>query len=52
MVYSIGPQFNEYEMKRNHYPVPKQTWYDSKKRKGIIVRMRLKNGKHIGSFEN
>jgi prepilin-type N-terminal cleavage/methylation domain-containing protein len=50
-VYSIGPRFDEYEMKHNHYPVPKQTWYDSKKRKGVIVRMRLKNGRHIGSFQ-
>jgi prepilin-type N-terminal cleavage/methylation domain-containing protein len=52
VIYSIGPKFNEYEMKKMYYPVPKQTWYDPKKRKGVIVRMRLKNGRHIGSFES
>lgn len=51
VIYSIGPKFDEYEMKKMHYPVPKQTWYDPKKHKGVITRMRLKKGRHIGSFE-
>lgn len=50
VIYSIGPKFNEYEMKRIHYPVPKKTWYEPKNRKGVIVRMRLRKGRHIGSF--
>ncbi len=49
-VYSLGPKFDEYELKSMHYPVPVKTWYDPKTRKGVIVRMRLKEGKHIGSF--
>ena len=51
VVYSLGPKFNEYEMKKMHYPVPKMTWYDPGKDKGVIVRMRLQDGRHIGSFE-
>ncbi len=50
VVYSIGPEFAEYEMKKMHYPVPMKTWYAPDERKGVIVRMRLKKGEHIGSF--
>jgi hypothetical protein len=31
--------------------VPKELWYAPKERRGFIVRMRLKNGSQIGSFE-
>jgi prepilin-type N-terminal cleavage/methylation domain-containing protein len=52
-IYSEGPRFDEWEMiKQLHCPVPKRTWYDPQKRKGVIVRMRLKKGRHIGSFES
>ena len=51
-LYSQGPDFDLDKMKELNYPVPKKTWYDSKTQKGIIVRVRLKNGRHIGSFEN
>lgn len=51
VVYSTGPDFDKYKMKKMHYPVPVKTWYDPAKRKGVIVRMRLKKGKHIGSFQ-
>jgi len=51
VIYSLGPKFDLYKMKRMHYPVPTETWYNPKTRKGIITRMRLKNGRHIGSFE-
>jgi hypothetical protein len=39
-------------MKDLNYPVPKQTWYDPKTGTGVIVRMRLKKGRQIGSFED
>ncbi len=59
VVFSIGPRFSEewLEEKLNfkdtaRYPVPKELWYTPKKREGFIVRMRLKNGTQIGSFEN
>jgi prepilin-type N-terminal cleavage/methylation domain-containing protein len=51
VVYSVGPQFDEFAMRRLHYPVPRRTWYDPKERSGVIVRMRLREGRHIGSFE-
>lgn len=50
VIYSLGPEFNLKEMRKLHYPIPKRTWYEPKKRKGVIVRMRLKRGRHIGSF--
>jgi len=51
VLYSEGPEFDLNRMKELNYPVPRQTWYSPKTRKGVIVRMRLKNGKQIGSFE-
>jgi len=51
VIYSLGPKFDLYKMKEMHYPVPRRTWYNPKTRKGIITRMRLKKGRHIGSFE-
>lgn len=55
VIFSQGPKFDEWEtLYELNGPVPKRTWYSSKKRKGIIVRMRLKGKmyQHIGSFEN
>jgi len=52
VVYSEGPKFELNNMKELNYPVPKQTWYDPKTGTGVIVRMRLKKGRQIGSFEN
>jgi prepilin-type N-terminal cleavage/methylation domain-containing protein len=53
VVFSQGPNFDEWNLiNQLHGPVPKRTWYDPKKRSGIIVRMVLKDGKQIGSFEN
>ena len=52
VLYSEGPEFDLNNMKELNYPVPKNTWYDSKTNSGVIVRMRLKNGRQIGSFEN
>ena len=50
VIYSQGPKFDLDEMKILHYPVPKRTWYSPKTRSGVIVRMRLKKGRHIGLF--
>lgn len=52
VLYSQGPEFDLDEMKKQNYPVPKQTWYNPKTRKGVIVRVHLKKGRDIGSFES
>ena len=52
VLYSEGPEFELNRMKELKYPIPRQTWYNSETRKGVIVRMRLKNGSQMGSFEN
>jgi prepilin-type N-terminal cleavage/methylation domain-containing protein len=52
VIYSQGPKFDLNDMKELNYPVPKQTWYDPKTGKGVIVRMRLNKGRQIGSFED
>ena len=51
VLYSEGPRFDLDHMKELKYPVPANTWYDPQTRRGVIVRMRLKNGTQIGSFE-
>ncbi|MCD6392867.1 MAG: prepilin-type N-terminal cleavage/methylation domain-containing protein [Planctomycetes bacterium] len=51
VVYSHGPKFDWWVMKQAKYPVPKETWYNPTTRSGIIVRLRLRKGRHIGSFE-
>ena len=52
VVYSEGPKFDLNKMKELNYPVPRQTWYEPKTGKGVIVRMRLDKGRQIGSFED
>ena len=58
VVFSLGPRYSEKwhveklgEDGYARYPVPKELWYTPKERRGFIVRMRLKNGAEIGSFE-
>lgn len=52
VLYSQGPNFDLNNMKKQKYPVPKNTWYNSESGSGILVRMRLKNGNQVGSFDN
>ena len=56
VVFSLGPNFSRQWLEEklgleSRYPVPKELWYTPKERRGFIVRMRLKNGAQIGSFE-
>ena len=51
VLYSEGPGFDLECMKEMNYPVPRETWYSSQTRKGVIVRLRLRNGRQMGSFE-
>jgi prepilin-type N-terminal cleavage/methylation domain-containing protein len=51
VLYSQGPNYDDQRMKQMQYPVPSGTWFDPRTRAGVIVRMRLKNGQQIGSFE-
>ena len=52
VLYSEGPGFDLDHMKELKYPVPRKTWYNTQTHEGVIVRLRLKNGRQIGSFEN
>ena len=51
VLYSEGPRFDMDRMRQLNYPVPVKTWYDPQTRQGVIVRMRLANGRQMGSFE-
>ena len=55
-IFSHGPHADPNEVlwdliKLKHGPVSRRCWYQSGRRRGLIVRIRLKNGRHIGSFE-
>ncbi len=52
VVYSQGPKFDQWKLlKELNGPVARRSWYDSSTRRGLIVRMRMHNGDHRGSFE-
>jgi hypothetical protein len=58
VIFSLGPNFSQNWLDEklgadssNRYPVPKELWYTPKERRGFIIRMRIKNGSQIGSFE-
>lgn len=51
VLYSQGPRFDLAEMREQQYPVPHGTWYSPQTNRGVLVRMRLKGGHQIGSFE-
>jgi len=55
-VFSLGPRYDDEWLEEklgpeNRYPVPRELWYSPGQRRGLIVRMQLKNGTQIGSFE-
>jgi len=39
-------------MRQLNYPLPRTTWYQRQVRSGVIVRVRLRNGRQVGSYEN
>ena len=51
VIFSQGPAFDWWTMKQAHYPVPKKTWYSPETRTGVIARIKLNQGRQIGSFE-
>jgi prepilin-type N-terminal cleavage/methylation domain-containing protein len=51
VLYSEGPNFDLGRMREQQYPVPRGTWYNPQTKEGVIVRLRLRNGRQIGSFE-
>ncbi|MCU0916165.1 MAG: type II secretion system GspH family protein [Planctomycetes bacterium] len=51
VLYSQGPNFDDRRMKEMQYPVPRATWLNGQRTRGIIVRMRLQNGRQLGSLE-
>ena len=51
VLYSEGPNFNLDRVKEMRYPVPRGTWYSPQRKQGVVVRIRLRNGNQIGSFD-
>ena len=51
VLYSQGPNYDDRRMREMQYPVPRATWFNRQKAEGVIVRMRLRNGNQIGSFD-
>lgn len=54
VIFSVGPGFDEEALREEaggRYPVPRETWYHPDHKKGLLVRIRLKDGREIGTFE-
>ncbi len=54
VLFSLGPNFDEQWIEdtlKNRYPVPKEVWYNPKRKKGLITRLHLQSGTESGSFE-
>jgi type II secretion system protein G len=56
VVFSLGPKFSEEWLEEesgidSRYPVPRELWYSREGHRGFVVRMQLKNGTQVGSFE-
>ena len=56
-LYSLGPNAQadeEHEwtmLSIKNGPVAKRSWYSPERKKGLLVRVRMRNGTYIGSFE-
>ena len=56
VLFSVGPKYNEQRLKEGNFPVKsgfpvlRNFWYSPRTRKGVLTRMRLKRGRHIGIF--
>lgn len=57
-LFSVGPEYGKEELEKGDFPltegfpVSKRFWYSGDTGKGIITRIRLKNGRHVGAFED
>ncbi len=51
VLFSKGPDYDWWNLKIRKYPVPRVTWYSPEEKKGIITRVKLKDGKEIGTFK-
>lgn len=54
VVFSLGPKFDEewvWNETQGRYPVPHQTWLHRESGKGFLVRLRMKDGRELGTFE-
>lgn len=58
VLFSLGPRYDRASLDetdfplKEGFPVSRRFWYSPKAGEGIITRMRLKRGRHIGSFES
>jgi len=56
VLFSVGPRHDKQSLEQGSFPldegfpVARKFWYSPKTRKGILTRMRLKRGRHIGTF--
>jgi len=58
VLFSVGPEYDEQILEEGNFPltsgfpVLRDFWYSSQTRKGILTRIRLKRGRHVGTFLN
>ena len=58
VLFSLGPRYDTQSLEigdfplREGFPVSRRFWYTRQVRDGILTRVRLRKGRHIGSFES
>jgi prepilin-type N-terminal cleavage/methylation domain-containing protein len=58
VLFSLGPRYDKSSLEerdfplKEGFPVSKRFWYSPDSGKGILTRMRLKQSRHIGTFED
>lgn len=58
VLFSVGPEYDQQILEEGNFPVKsgfpvlRDFWYSSQTRKGILTRIRLKRGRHVGTFLN
>jgi prepilin-type N-terminal cleavage/methylation domain-containing protein len=51
IAYSLGPNFDGQKAVDEKYPVCRESWYQPDRQRGLLTRVRLKTGLHVGTFE-
>ena len=57
-LFSIGPNYDKQSLEERNFPIKdgfpisKRFWYSSGNRKGILTRIKMKQSRYVGTFEN
>jgi len=50
-LFSLGPRFDENDSVKDGFPVDTKFWFSPHKKRGIIMRLKMRKGEFLGTFE-